>query len=102
MSATFALQAVAADRFDLRGRIDVGNAALALLEGQGHLGRQPASIDLSALESADGVTLAVLVAWAAHAARRGQALRFTGVGGRLAAIARLCAVEPLLGIAAER
>ncbi|HNR91300.1 MAG TPA: STAS domain-containing protein [Dokdonella sp.] len=97
MSADFTLETVGHGRFAARGSIDAANAAQALAEGRRQLlAVEPVSVDLAALESADGMTLAVLVAWSSHAARAGRTLRFTNIGERLRAVAHLYAVEPFL------
>lgn len=96
MSAGFTLRRIGQGCFAAHGGIDAANAAEALAEGCRHLAAEPASVDLAALETADGMTLAVLVAWSAHAARAGQALKFANIGDRLRAVAHLCAVEPFL------
>jgi phospholipid transport system transporter-binding protein len=57
------------------------------------------TVDASALEKVDSATLALLLAWVAHARERGIALRFPVVPDGLRALARLCDTEPLLGIA---
>jgi phospholipid transport system transporter-binding protein len=63
-------------------------------------GRADVEVDLSGLRQVDSATLAVLLAWAARAARAGVALRFTGAPATLLALARLCDAAPLLGIEA--
>lgn len=59
----------------------------------------PIELEVDGLRHVDSATLAVLLAWAARAARGGRALRLSGVPADLRALARLCDVEPLLGIA---
>lgn len=83
------------------GRIDVDNAATALHEGTAAIGGVPARIDLAALESADSVTLAVLIAWAARARAAGQAVGYTAMPPRLQALARLSGVESMLAARAN-
>ena len=100
MTATFSITREAANRLRASGRIDVGNAAVALDHCRGSF--DPAAtttVDLGGLESADSVTLAVLLAWAARAGSRGGRLECTAVPPRLRAQAHLSAAEQLLGIA---
>ena len=59
----------------------------------------PLVIDLSALENADSATLAVLIAWAAAARGRGGKLLYQRAPQGLRNLARLCAVDVLLGLA---
>lgn len=59
----------------------------------------PIELDVGGLRGVDSATLAVLLAWAARAARGGRTLHLSGVPADLRALARLCDVEPLLGIA---
>jgi ABC-type transporter Mla MlaB component len=96
MSATFALTREAPGRLRASGRIDVDNAAVALRDGTRAIEGAPASIDIGALESADSVTLAVLLAWAARASLTGHDVGFVGMPPRLRALARLSAVEGML------
>jgi len=56
-------------------------------------------VDVSGLRDVDSATLALLLAWAAEAARRKVRLRLTAVPAELKALAHLCDAEPLLGIA---
>ena len=56
-------------------------------------------LDVSGLQRVDSATLAVLLAWAARAATSGRSLRLAGTPSGLRALAHLCGVEPLLGIA---
>ena len=101
MSATFALTREAPGRLRASGRIDVGNAASVLREGARNIDASLASIDLGALESADSVTLAVLLAWAARAQAAGRPIDFSAMPPRLQALARLSGVERMLGVAAN-
>ncbi|MFZ1837923.1 MAG: STAS domain-containing protein, partial [Dokdonella sp.] len=55
-------------------------------------------VDVAELHSADSVTLAVLLAWAAHARRNGGSLAFLHASSRLRAIAHLGDAEALLGL----
>lgn len=62
-------------------------------------GSGPIDVDVAGLRRVDSATLAVLLSWAARAARRGRPLRFHGATPDLRALAHLCEVEPLLGLA---
>ncbi len=55
-------------------------------------------VDVAGLRQVDSASLAVLLSWAAHAARKGRPLRFHGVAQDLRALAHLCDAEPLLGL----
>lgn len=80
------------------GQITVGNAAVALAQGR-ELGTNGVSamIDIAELQSADSVTLAVLLAWAAQARRNGGSVAYVNISSRLRAIAHLGDAESLLG-----
>lgn len=98
MSADCVLAVEADATAHLRGRIDVRNAARVLAEGKGLIGSGRARVlDLSQLESADSVSLAVLLAWRAAAGRHGLDLRLVGMSARLRALAHLSGAEALLG-----
>ncbi len=85
----------------VQGRIDVRNAASALARGDEIVvAGARVELDVSGLQSADSVTVSVLLAWAAQAARQGGRLECTNVPPRLLATAHLCKAESLLGIAA--
>lgn len=98
MSARLAISRASATRVDVSGGIDVRNAAEALARS-----REIANsgvhteVNLSALETADSVTLSVLLAWAARTAQQGGHLVFTKIPPRLVAIAQLSKAEALLG-----
>lgn len=100
MSSPFSVELDAAGNGRVSGRINVSNATRALSEGT-KLSKPSArtEVDLKDLESADSVTLAVLLAWAAAASRKGGKLVYRGIPERLRAIAHLGDAEPLLGIA---
>ena len=84
------------------GRIDVDNAAAALVQGREFgVGGKPGLVDVADLQSADSVTLAVLLAWAAQARRNGGQLGFVHASSRLRAIAHLSDAEDLLGLGAS-
>lgn len=86
----------------ISGRINVDNAAAALSRGTDLFAQgQRAQADISALQSADSITLAVLLAWAVRARKSGGELTFSGASPRLRAIAHLGDAELLLGFAAD-
>lgn len=82
----------------IAGRIDVDNAGDALARGRKALAGGTCRVDLSQLESADSVTLAVLIAWAAPASMRGTPIEFSGVAPRLQALAQLSDADGLIGM----
>jgi phospholipid transport system transporter-binding protein len=53
-------------------------------------------VDVAGLEQVDSATLAILLAWSAHARRDGAGLRYLGIPGDLAALARLAEASELL------
>lgn len=100
MSAALVLEPAGDDTLRVSGRVDVANARDALQRGR--LSAKPGvrmRVDVGALASADSVTLAVLLDWAAHARRIGGAFVFEAVPDRLRAIAHLSDVEELMGLA---
>jgi anti-anti-sigma factor len=99
VSTRFAVDRLADRGFRVGGRIDVGNANAAMAAGaELAASRHPVEVDLGALESADSVTLAVLLDWAARARRGGGDLAFRNVPDRLRSIAHLSDAEALLGL----
>jgi ABC-type transporter Mla MlaB component len=63
--------------------------------------RGPVEVDLSRVADADSATLAVLIAWAAHAHERGGTLRYLNAPAGLRNLARLSDLDALLlGVAA--
>ena len=85
------------------GRINVDNAAVALSQGKElGVGNKTSLVDVADLQSADSITLAVLLAWAAQARRNGSQLAFAHASTRLRAIARLSDAEALLGLESPR
>lgn len=95
--AAFAIERGPDGRLRPSGRIDYTNAPQALADGERLApSGADATVDLAALESSDTVTLGVLIAWTARAARRGVRLRYANFSEDLAALAQLCDVEPLL------
>lgn len=54
------------------------------------------NVDLSALSHADSATLAILLAWSAHARCNNRSLRYAGVSGELKALATLADAGGLL------
>jgi len=94
--AAFAIERGPDGRLRPTGRIDYANAPQALADGERLAADGPTAVDLAALESSDTVTLGVLIAWAARAARRGVTLRYANLSPDLAALVHLCDAEPLL------
>ena len=100
MNASLIVEKSPAGGVRVAGRITVDNAAGALeqyreLGAAGESGR----VDVADLHSADSVTLAVLLAWAARARRNGGGgLAFVHASSRLRAIAHLSDAEALLGL----
>lgn len=98
MSERFAISRTSAERVRVSGRIDVRNVADALGRSRDvAVSGAQIEVDLAALESADSVTLSVLLAWAARAAQQGGSLIFTQIPPRLMSIAHLSKAETLLG-----
>jgi phospholipid transport system transporter-binding protein len=83
----------------LCGAISFANAAQALAAPpQAPRPGAALELDLSALESADSATLAVLIGWSAQARRRGVTLRYHRAPQGLRNLARLTEVDGLLGL----
>ena len=98
--ATFELQG-AAGRYRLSGTAGMANGRALLERGLTEFHGQPrVEVDLSGITATDGAGLAVLLTWAARARATGQALTFAGLPAQLSALARVCGVEALLGVAA--
>ena len=53
-------------------------------------------VDVSGIDQADSATLAVLLAWSAHARRDGRRLRYEGLPSDLLALAKLADATDLL------
>ncbi len=100
MSTELTIEATSSAEVSVRGRIDVCNATKALSRGAALFAGKRTTADVSDLQSADSVTLAVLLAWVEHAQNSGGVLRYQGVSERLRSIAQLGDVVPLLGIEA--
>lgn len=92
------IERVGAAEVRVGGRLGFAEASVALARGRELLDgtRGDVAVDVAGLEDIDSATLAVLLAWAAHARQVGAALHFRGVPAGLAALAHLCDVEPLL------
>lgn len=82
----------------LRGRLGFDGAAAAAPRWRELVaaGAKQVDVDASGLERPDSATLAVLLAWAAHASAAGTLLRFRQLPEDLLALARLCGTERLL------
>jgi len=100
MSTGFTLERSGEGRVRLAGRLGFDEAPAAfrrtgeLLDGSA----AELEVDAGALREVDSATLAVLLSWAADAARRGIRLRVSSAPGGLRALAQLCGAEALLGI----
>ncbi|MEZ5461402.1 lipid asymmetry maintenance protein MlaB [Dokdonella sp.] len=100
MSAGFSLESAGPGRARISGRIDVENAAEVFELGLLLSGDGPGmEVDVSALTTADSVTLAVLIAWAGRARKQGKGVHYSGISDQLRALARLSDVESLLDAA---
>ncbi len=100
MNARLTIQRLGESSVQVAGRIDIGNAASALARSpEVAMPGRRVEVDLAQLESADSVTLSVLLAWAARARRAQGSLAFVSPPSRLLAIAHLSKAEPLLGFA---
>lgn len=97
MTAALAIDR-AGDRVRLRGRIGFDDAAAAAPRWREVIvgGAARIEVDASGLERPDSATLAVLLAWSAHAAQAGTQLRYRDVPAALLALARLCGTEQFL------
>jgi ABC-type transporter Mla MlaB component len=95
------IERIGAGQVRLAGTVGFGQAGAAFGRGAELLdGSAPdLDVDVSGLREIDSATLALLLAWAAEAARRHVRLRLTAVPDDLKALAHLCDAEPLLGIA---
>ena len=99
MTAGFTLTRESPSLLRASGRIDVANAARALERCRASVeSHGAAAVDLAALESADSVTLAVLLAWAARVSETGGRLGFVAMSPRLRALAHLSDIESLPGL----
>lgn len=101
MSEGLRIERVGAGQVRLAGAIGFEQAAAAFGRGAELLdGSAPdLTVDVSGLRDIDSATLALLLAWAAEAARRQVRLRLIAVPADLKALAHMCDAEPLLGIA---
>lgn len=90
-----------AGQFRLTGVLSFESAAAVLAGGIAAFGAERAlAVDLSGVTHADSAGLAVLLTWVERARHDGRTLAFTAVPAQLLQIAKLCAVEPILGAAA--
>lgn len=98
MTVPLRIERVGAAQVRVGGRLGFAEARDALARGRELLdgARGELAVDVAGLEAIDSATLAVLLAWSAHARRAGVALHFSGVPAGLAALAHLCDAEPLL------
>lgn len=96
MAAALQITAAGTGTAQVAGRIHVANAAAALQRFAELPNTAQVSVDVSRLTDADSITLAVLLAWAARAARQGRRLHYVALPEKLRALAHLCDVEVLL------
>lgn len=90
-----------AGRYRLAGVATFATARALLERGsRAFRGQTAVAVDLSGITAADSAGLAVLLAWLQEARAAGQTLTFGGLPAQLLATARVCGVEPLLGIQA--
>lgn len=98
-AATFALTASAPDTLAASGAFTFATAAAALAACRERLPRGDATLDLAGISHADSAGLAVLLALAGDARKRGGALRIVNAPESLRALAQLAEVDRLLGFA---
>jgi ABC-type transporter Mla MlaB component len=94
------IERIDADHASVDGRLGFAEAAAALARGNEVFGKAMGDIavDVADLQGVDSATLAVLLAWAAHARNGRVKLNFTRAPADLVALAHLCDAEPLLGL----
>jgi phospholipid transport system transporter-binding protein len=90
----------APNRYAVRGTLTFGTARRALEAGLKSFSAAGGAIevDLSAVGNSDSAGLAVLIEWLAWGRRNGREMRFSNVPQALAAVARICELEELLGV----
>jgi phospholipid transport system transporter-binding protein len=99
-AATFVLEG-SAGSYRLAGMADIASARALLERGLAEFRGQPrVQVDLSGITATDGAGLAVLLVWLQRARAAGQQLSFGALPAQLLALARVCGVESLLGVAA--
>jgi phospholipid transport system transporter-binding protein len=99
-AAPLRIDRIDASNVRVAGEIAFANAAHAVARtSELFAGAGDVTIDLGGLARADSATLGVLLIWTAAAAMRGVRFRFTNAPAGLKALAHLCDVEPLLGLA---
>jgi phospholipid transport system transporter-binding protein len=94
------IERVDASRARVSGRLGFHEAAAAADRWRelAAVGSTGIVADVGALESADSATLAVLLEWAARLQASGRRLRIVAAPAGLAALARLCGADGLLGL----
>jgi len=95
----FAVTAAAADTLAVSGAFTFETAASALAACRAQLKRGDATLDLTGVTQADSAGLAVLLALAGDARKRGGVLRIVNAPANLRALAQLAEVDRLLGLA---
>ena len=84
------------DRLMVSGPLTLAHVAAALSQGNEAIGAGARSVDLGEVGELDSSALALLLAWAREAKRRGRDLVFTNLPQGLTTIARLYGVAELL------
>jgi phospholipid transport system transporter-binding protein len=99
--AAFRIERADASRVRVSGAIGFVDASLAVKRTDELFtaNAKDVTVDLGGLARADSATLGVLLIWAAAAAARDVKLRLANPPQGLQALAHLCDVEPLLGLA---
>lgn len=98
-AASFAVTVAAPDTLAVSGSFTFATAAAALAACRKHLQSGNATLDLAGISEADSAGLAVLLALAGDARRRGGNLRIVNASESLRALALLAEVDRLLGLA---
>ena len=95
----FAVNATAPGTLAVSGPFTFATAASALAACRERLPRGDAMLDLTGVSQADSAGLAVLLALASDARRRGGLLRIVNAPENVRALAQLAEVDRLLGLA---
>jgi phospholipid transport system transporter-binding protein len=99
-AASFRLERTAADVLSMSGDLVFETAAVALGETRAAIAKQPAAaVELAGLDHADSAGLAVLIALVRDSTTRASRLTLRNPPEGLLALAHLCDVEDLLGLA---
>ena len=101
MSGVLRIETLDARRARVSGALGFREAALAAPRWRELAGDGDLALDAGGLECVDSATLAVLLEWAARLRAGGRRLRIVAAPAGLAALARLCDADALLGLAEE-